>query len=139
MALDGGMMRILRHYHGLGRLALLIGAPLLLARSGLAQRVDPQWPRPPLGARLAAPSATGHDYPPATRADSAVIPATYWLEGAAVVGGLGAIAGGVLGVGACGYDGPCHNPGLKALYGAAVLGVVAFGLGALIGGQFPKH
>ena len=133
------MIRILRHYYVLSRLLLLVGAPLLVPRTGLAQRVDPHWPPPPLRAQLAPPSATEHDYPTATRADSTVIPATYWLEGAAVGGGLGALAGGVLAVGLCGFDSPCHNPGLAALYGAALVGIVGFGLGALIGGQFSKH
>jgi len=61
-------------------------------------------------------------------ADSSVIAPTYWLEGAGVGTAAGAVAGGVFAVG-----------GLKGVPGAIMIGMVGFGIGALIGGQFPKR
>jgi hypothetical protein len=131
------MIRIPNRYHLLGPLGLL-AASLLLVSPGFAQRVDPHWPPPPFRVQLQLLPATALHYPTTPRADSAVIPPSYWLEGGAIVGGLSAIAGGALAVGLCGYGGPCHNPGLAAVGGAVVVGLVGFGIGALIGGQFPK-
>lgn len=71
--------------------------------------------------------------------DSTRIPSTYWKEGALVGGGLLAVLVGAGALELCHYDGPCHHPVL-AVTGGGVLGaLIGTGIGALIGGQFPKH
>ncbi len=65
---------------------------------------------------------------------------TYWLEGG-VIGGLvvGALGASLAG-GLCGYDnaphGSCTDDTIKGAFVGAGLG---FTVGALIGGQIPKH
>ena len=71
-------------------------------------------------------------------ADSSRIPRTYWKAGAVIGGGAMGVLGAAAFVSLCGYDeGPCHNPLLWGAGGFALFGIVGFGVGALIGGQFP--
>jgi hypothetical protein len=135
------MIRILSHSHLVGSVRLLVAASALLARPGLAQRIERRWDPAPLRVQFQAQersTATAYNAAPAL-ADSNAIPRTHWLEGGAIVGGLAGVAGGILAVGLCGYDSPCLHPALAAVTGAVLMGLVGFGLGALIGGQFPKH
>jgi hypothetical protein len=67
-----------------------------------------------------------------------VIPRTYWLEGAGILGAAAGLFGVYAGVELCHYSEGCHNPVPGAVAGLLIVGVVGFGLGALIGGQFPK-
>jgi hypothetical protein len=69
--------------------------------------------------------------------DSTTIPPTHWRTGALIGGGALGLLGAVTFIGLCGYDGPCHQPVLAAAGGFALGGLVGFGVGALIGGQFP--
>jgi hypothetical protein len=75
--------------------------------------------------------------PQLTAADSARIASTHWKTGA-VVGGtaLGAFGAAAFVSLSC-YDGPCHNQVVAGLGGFLLFGIVGFGLGALVGGQFP--
>jgi len=69
--------------------------------------------------------------------DSTTIPPTHWKQGALIGGGALGLLGALTFVSLCSYDGPCHNPALFAVGGFALFGLVGFGVGALIGGQFP--
>ncbi len=70
-------------------------------------------------------------------ADSARIAATHWKTGAVIGGGVLGVLGAWTFVGLCGMDGPCHHATLSAVGGFALGGLLGFGLGALVGGQFP--
>ncbi len=104
-----------------------------------------QWPHAtPPQVRLLSP-APSHPLGPTgaprpirlAAADSSRIAATRWKAGA-VIGGtvLGALGAAVFVSLSC-YDGPCHNQVLAGIGGFALFGIVGFGLGALVGGQFP--
>jgi hypothetical protein len=71
--------------------------------------------------------------------DSLNLPRTHWKEGAILLGGFGTVAGVLIGVGFCGYDGAstANCPRDTALT-ALLLGLSGATIGALIGGQFPK-
>ena len=71
-------------------------------------------------------------------ADSLNTPPTHWKEGALIGAGVGVATGLWFAYEMCGFDGPRENcaPGMAAA--ALFLGVAGYGLGALIGGQFPK-
>ncbi len=77
--------------------------------------------------------------PMATVGDSARIRPTHWLTGA-LIGGTALGALGLIG----GYqlcdmgDTPCNNRPQAMLALGFIFGMVGFGVGALIGGQFPK-
>ncbi len=72
-------------------------------------------------------------------ADSLNLPRTHWKEGATLLGGFGAVAGVLIGVGFCGYDGaPTENCARDTVLTALLLGLSGATIGALIGGQFPK-
>ncbi len=125
---------------GFRRLLVAISTLALLAAPALAQRADTTWrsasttPAFNVGSLLPVWTVGQRTIVP----DSSRIPRTHWLEVGAVAGGVGGILGGVLAVQLCGYERVCPRPALAALSGFFVLGVVTFGLGALIGGQFPK-
>lgn len=113
---------------------------LLAPTPALAQRADIGWHPAPFG----TPSVVG---PPvgeveslwaATVRDSVQIPRTHWLEGAALLGAASGAAGAFLGVGLCHYSDTCRHPTAAALRGFLILGLLGFGVGALIGGLFPK-
>jgi hypothetical protein len=72
-----------------------------------------------------------------TEADSTVIPPTHWKQGALLGGGAFGILGALSFAGLSCSEGPCHNTALAAVGGFALFGLFGFGLGALIGGQFP--
>ena len=111
------------------------------APQAAAQR--PALPRPPepLRVRFQRPLPSSDPFAFRTHfvADSVVIPKTHWLEGGAILGGLMGLGGVIGGLGFCHYDGPCRQPVAAATAGLVVSGLVGFGVGALIGGQFPKH
>jgi hypothetical protein len=121
-------------------LAVTICAPLSTATPALAQRADAGWHPAPLTAPTwIAPPSIGPAAPAsAIAADSTRIPRTYWFEGAALLGSVSGVLGAVMGVDLCGYDQDCRRPVLAALEGLLIVGVVGFGVGAMIGGQFPK-
>ena len=122
-------------------LALCIAGWLLFAGPALGQRAEPGWSAAQfrLQPGAAAPAHLAPSYLTASGGDSAVIRPTHWLVGGTIGGGLAGIAGGALAVGFCGMDGPCRDPGTAALGGFLIMGLLGFGIGALIGGQFPKH
>ena len=70
-------------------------------------------------------------------ADSTAIRKTHWKTGALIGGGVLGVMTAVFAVGMCSFDGPCGNPVLPAVGGFAIGGVTGFGIGALVGGQFP--
>jgi hypothetical protein len=73
--------------------------------------------------------------------DTAVrqIKPTYWKEGALVGGIVSGIFFAWLAHGLCTYDdGSNRNCGLQLVGGAVFGGGLGFGLGGLVGGQFPK-
>jgi len=106
---------------------------LLLAAAPVASAQRPLAPPPgasaPFLARVALPLAR----------DSVKIPPTHWEEGAIIGGVAVGIFGAVLGVGLCNFDEPCHNSAVAAAAGLVLGGLVGVGVGAMIGGQFPKH
>jgi hypothetical protein len=64
---------------------------------------------------------------------------TYWKEGGLVGGVASSILVGLFAQGMCAYaEGNTRNCGLSLITGALLGGGVGFGLGALVGGQFPK-
>ncbi len=131
------------------KVPFFISAILLLAgHAGVAQAQGPrsfQWPHAiPPEVRLVAPAAaqplslTGPQGALWLSApDSGRIAATHWKTGA-IIGGtvLGVFGAAAFASLSC-YDGPCHNQVLAAIGGFALFGLVGFGLGALVGGQFP--
>jgi hypothetical protein len=126
-------MASLRHRRLRGASLLAVTIAAFAPPRAIAQRPELPTPVARVAPSLFAPAA------PQVRLDSVVIPPTHWREGA-IIGG--ALLGLVTAVGAlelCGFDAPCHNPGFYFLGGLAGGGIVGFGLGALIGGQFPKH
>jgi hypothetical protein len=133
-------MRVPHHSHFARPLGFLVAASLFLAQPGSAQRIERGWqPSPPHLQLNARPGSTTRPALPATAfADSSAIPPTHWFEGAAIGGVIGGVAGAILAVDLCNYDSPCHRPVLAGVGGGLVLGVIGFGVGALIGGQFPK-
>lgn len=101
---------------------------------------------PARGQRLAHPFPTAA--PPVVTVRWAVAdsqqrvtpPPTYWLEGGVIGGFLVGALGASLGGGFCGYNdspqGSCTDDVVKGAFFGAALG---FSIGALIGGQIPKH
>ena len=71
--------------------------------------------------------------------DTAAIPKTHWKAGGLIGAGVLGVLTAAIGVGLCGLDSPCDEPVLPALGGFAIGAVTGFGLGALIGGQFPQR
>jgi hypothetical protein len=71
--------------------------------------------------------------------DTTRIPSTYWLEGALIGGGALGVLAASTGLELCHYDGPCHAPVAAAVGGFVLGGLIGSGVGALIGGQIPKH
>jgi hypothetical protein len=138
----------LKVWPAFGALALLAGS----SASAVAQGVGPvrwpptvvataNWRAAPSHSLFLAPSFTSLI---ATRigsgADSTVIPPTHWKTGALIGGTALGLLTALTTVSLCGYDeGDCHGPALWAAGGFAFGGVVGFGLGALIGGQFPAR
>jgi hypothetical protein len=129
----------------LAAFALLAGSAATAAAQGPSQAV--RWPRlgsyPAQGpqslfnARLT--KADRRVAQPTPAVDSASIPPTHWKAGALIGGGFLGLLGAVAGVQLSCYDGPCHNRLLGAVGGFAFGGLVGFGIGALIGGQFPAR
>jgi hypothetical protein len=65
---------------------------------------------------------------------------SYWKEGGLVAGVASSILVGLFAQGMCAYaEGNTRNCGLSLITGALLGGGVGFGLGALVGGQFPKR
>jgi hypothetical protein len=126
--------------HFLVVVAATICVQLPTATRALAQRADAGWHPAPLRApSWIAPASFRRAAPVrATAGDSTRIPRTYWFEGAALLGSVSGVLGAVMGVDLCGYDQDCRRPVLAAFEGLFIVGVVGFGVGALIGGQFPK-
>jgi hypothetical protein len=115
------------------RAVLLVAAVLVARTPAVAQRPT----RPPPGARPpAVPLA--YSFSPV---DSSTrhIPPTYWLEGAIAGGATLGFLGAILFVDLCNFDGPCGNSVAAAAGGLVLGGLTGFGIGAMIGGQFPKH
>ncbi len=112
-----------------------------------AQGPNPvRWPRPTFAsmtwstpAGVNGPSVNSMLAQGAGPADTARIPPTHWKTGAIIGGATLGLLGAVVFVGACGFDHPCHRPVWYGLGGFALGGVLGFGIGALIGGQFPAH
>jgi hypothetical protein len=135
----------LKFWPAIAVLALLAGS----ATNAAAQGPGPvRWPRSVSGAAdgptslIRAPlnnaAGTVGDSPRLRLAgDSAAIAPTHWKAGALIGGGFLGLLGAVTGVQLSCYDGPCHNRLLGAVGGFALAGIVGFGVGALIGGQFP--
>ena len=99
-------------------------------------RFGVRWSPPSLTPRVAAASLPG----PArmwSGADSTAIPKTHWKTGALIGGGVLGVLTAVFAVGMCSFDAPCQEPVLPAVGGFAIGGLTGFGIGALIGGQFP--
>jgi len=132
-------------WHAIAALALLAGSSLRADAQGPAPI---RWPTAlnsasasraasaPLVARAgAAALLVPHSLLSGT--DSTRIPPTHWRQGALIGGGALGLLGALTFVSLCSYDGPCHNPALFAAGGFALFGLVGFGVGALIGGQFP--
>jgi len=72
--------------------------------------------------------------------DSTVYRASHWQEGLVAGGVVGGIVGGLVGAAICGLSESSESScELKVLLGALVLAPPAAGLGALIGGLFPKE
>jgi hypothetical protein len=113
---------------------------LATARCALAQRADAGWhPAPLRPPSWVVPAVSWGSTPPSAAArDSTRFPPTYWLEGAAILGGLSGAFGAYAGVDLCRNSEGCHNPVPSALVGLLLVGWVGFGVGALIGGLFPK-
>jgi hypothetical protein len=120
---------------------------LLASTSAAAQATGIAWP--PLAQASPSPLYAEYSAGPIDRAGfsrEAVdttprqIKPTYWKEGGVVGGALGGVFVATLAYGLCTQsEGNTRHCGFKLL-GGAVLGAGAgFGLGALIGGQFPKH
>jgi len=124
----------------LASLAVMMCLHLPAASRALAQRADAGWQPAPLRApSWIAPAASSRSTSwSATVRDSTRIPRTYWLEGAGIVGALSGLFGVYLGVDLCDNTEGCHSPVPGALAGLVIVGVVGFGVGALIGGQFPE-
>ncbi len=149
------MRRVVRRRPGTGkvsamRLVIAINALALLAgfaTAAAAQGRGPvRWPRPlsevpprvsvTRGSLLAAPSAFA---PGLGGVDTTRIAPTHWRAGAIIGGTVLGLLSAAAFVGMCGYDSPCHRPLLYALGGFALGGITGFGLGALVGGQFPAR
>jgi hypothetical protein len=124
----------------LGPVAITICLQLLAAAPARAQRTDAGWHSTPLRAPswITVPSSSRWSFVGTPPRDSTRIPRTYWLEGAGILGATSAIFGAYLGAGLCHYYETCRHPGVAGLEGFLMLGVVGFGVGALIGGQFPR-
>ena len=71
-------------------------------------------------------------------ADSLNIPPTHWKTGALIGAGAGVATGLWFGYKMCGFDGPRENCAPGMIASALLFGFVGYGLGALVGGQFPK-
>lgn len=126
-------------------LALLAGTHGRALGQGVVSFAWPHASPPPVGWLASAPGALPHLWLPGARflvtplmpADFSRIPRTRWKTGALVGGALlGAFGAAALVSLSC-YDGPCHNQVLAGIGGFVGFGIVGFGLGALIGGQFP--
>ncbi len=130
------------------KLPLAVSAVLLLmVHPGYAGAQGPravQWPRATLP-DLHLASSTPSPYFTMLRplavgqpaADSVRIAATHWKAGAVVGGTMLGLLGAAAFVGLCGSDSPCQHPAGSAIGGFALGAAVGFGLGALVGGQFP--
>jgi len=117
----------------LTRTALLVAVALVARTPALAQRPTAA----PPGARSpVVPLA--YSFSPV---DSSTrhIPRTYWLEGAIAGGAALGLLGAIFFVDLCNFDGPCANSVAAAAGGLILGGLTGFGVGAMIGGQFPKH
>ncbi len=119
-----------------------VGVCFLLpaTRCALAQRADAGWHPAAMRAPswISAPSSSRATSGGTTARDSTRIPRTYWLEGAGILGAASGIFGAYVGVGLCHYYETCHNPAVAGLEAFFIFGALGFGIGALIGGQFPK-
>jgi hypothetical protein len=105
--------------------ALLLGQPLVVA----AQQRVPAFERVAVPAML-APADTAMKIRP-----------TYWKEGGIVLGGSLFVLAVIVGAGWCGDTDSNSDPGecwWRVPLGAAFSGALGFGVGALIGGLFPK-
>jgi len=112
-----------------------------LPTPGASQRIE----RLPVrwGPDLPAETSPPHAIPASTLQsirDSTVYQASYWQEGLVAGGMTGAILGGLAGAAVCGMsESSDSNCGLKVLLGAFIAATPGAGLGALIGGLFPKE
>ena len=126
-------------------LVVLASSTLLLDRAG-GQAPAVSWP--PLAGISASSLYTGR---PPTPLDSHLrsdepsdtvarqIRPTYWKEGGLIGGVAASIFVGLFAQGMCAYaEGSTRNCGLSLITGVVLGGGVGFGLGALVGGQFPK-
>jgi hypothetical protein len=132
------------------RLTVAVTAVALLAgfaTTAAAQGQTPvRWPRPtyamppwPAATQAKLLSAPFVFAPAAASVDSTRIAPTHWRTGAIIGGTVLGLLSAAAFVGMCGYDSPCHRPLLYALGGFALGGLTGFGIGALIGGQFPAR
>ena len=129
------------------RLLLMVCALVLLdLKEAMPQSTPIAWP--PLSGVSGSPLYAASRSGPLVRrpvigepSDTVVrqIRATYWKEGGAVGGVAGGIFLAYLMYGLCGLDGPPTSCSGLLLGGGLIGGGAGFVLGALIGGQFPKH
>jgi hypothetical protein len=109
--------------------AFLALALLLQPLAAAAQQRAPAFERVALPAMLAPTDTTMQIRP------------TYWKEGGIILGGSLFVLGVIVGAGWCGDTDSNSDPGgcwWRVPLGAAFSGALGFGVGALIGGLFPK-
>ena len=115
----------------------VIGMALFSFRSAQAQRPEVQPAIAPTTFGAVRPYSLAAAVGSALRSvpDSGTAQRTYWLEGGTVAGVLAGVAGAGLVVGLSEREKCAGNTALGFGFGAAV----GFPVGALIGGQIPKH
>lgn len=110
---------------------VLLSLPASAAAQGVVKGIGP----------LRQPRFESVPIPPALADTSTRIRPTHWVTGAAIGGTALGLLTGLTAAGLCGMDDTGSDPNQALCFVSGFLGGALLGgtLGALVGGQFPKH